>query len=72
MTTITKNSAVSISLMITIIGAVICVSKVYFLSDANAKTLEKVVSQQDSYTKDVAAIRQDIAVIKTILQEENR
>lgn len=68
---ITEKTAISVSLMVVIVGGVIWLSNIFFLADNTAKALEKVVVKQDRYSEDIATIKQDIGVIKQILKEGN-
>lgn len=68
---ITEKTAISVSLMVVIVGGVIWLSNIFFLADNTAKALEKVTIKQDKYSEDISEIKRDISVIKQILKEGN-
>ena len=72
---ITEKTGLSITLVGLLIGGVLWLSHISFLSEGTARALEKVTVKQendsDIVKKDIAEIKSDIRVIKQILKEGN-
>ena len=68
---ITEKTALSVGLVVIIMGGVIWLSNIFFLADNTAKALESVKVKQERYSDDISEIKADIKVIKQILKEGN-
>lgn len=72
---ITEKTGISLTLVLTLVGGVLWLSHMFFLTESTAKAVEKVTVKQetDSATviKDIAEIKSDIRVIKQILKKGN-
>jgi hypothetical protein len=67
---IKEDAPISIGLVIIAMGGVLWLSKLYFLTETNAQTLNTVTQKQDRYSEDIAEIKADIKVIKSTLEGE--
>jgi cytochrome b len=71
---ISENSTISITIFWVLLGAALGVTgwmtKLHFMTESNANTLEVVKDKQEEYSRDIAEIKADIRVIKTILEGE--
>lgn len=69
MSHITEKTSISIAIVIMLIGGAMGLSKIYFMAEAAAISVEKVSLKQERYNDDIADIRKDIAVIKNIVEK---
>ena len=69
---ITERTTISIAVVISLIGGVMGISKIYFMADAAATSIERVSQKQEKYSDDIAEIKKDIAVIKNIVEEKGK
>lgn len=65
-----ENTPVTISLavLLSMAGGMIWLSKVYFMAEASAISIERVSHKQEKYNEDIAELKKDVAIIKKILE----
>jgi len=67
---ITENTPVALGLVIAAVGGIAWLSRIAWIGESNAESLNLVIEKQERYTQDISEIRRDIAVIKQILEEQ--
>lgn len=65
-----ENTPITLSLavLVSVMGGVLWLSKVYFMAEASAISLERVSHKQEKYNEDIAELKKDVAIIKKILE----
>jgi hypothetical protein len=68
-----EESKVSLGLILIVVpvvlGCAAWMTRLQFLTETNAQTLDLVKQKQDKYSDDISDIKSDIKVIKKILEE---
>ncbi len=67
---ITENTAISIGLVVTLVGGIFWISSMFALASNTAEKAAKLEQKQDVVASDIAEIKLDIAVIKEILKKK--
>lgn len=67
---LTEKTLIPLGVALSLIGGgAAWLTKLAFQTSANAATLEQIATKQDVYTDHIAAIRQDLAVIRVEIQQ---
>lgn len=69
---IDENTKVTFTLVLAIIGGILWLARINYMAEAAAESITKVESRQEKYVEDIADIKKDIAVIRTIIEGENK
>lgn len=60
----TEDTSLSIGLVIGLIGGILWLSHIAFLSESNAAAIDEVQKKQDSYASDIIDIKADLKYIR--------
>lgn len=67
---ITENSAVSLTVVASLLGGIFWLSAMWSKVGETADRLQKIEDRQGTYEQNVAEIKTDIAVIKCLLKKD--
>jgi hypothetical protein len=69
---ITENTPIALGMVVVLIGGIFWLSRVAFVTESNALSIQTISDKQERYLEDIQEIKSDVKIIKNKLEESRK